>query len=119
MIRNKQDVAEPDQEDRPFLGPEAETAFLFADKNRPPSLTGAKLPWFSRVARAFLAANGGVAVGADRSLRGGGCAASYGRSAPLKDAIPWGDVEPWAAKLFSINLICTVLLIFSFGAEAA
>ena len=30
-------------------------------------------------------------------------------SVPVEDAIPWGDVVPWAAKLFSINLICTVL----------
>jgi len=87
MIRNKQDVAEPDQEDRPFLGPEAETAFLFADKNRPPSLTGAKLPWFSRVARAFLAADGGVAAGADRSLRGGGYAAFT--AAPHRSRTPY------------------------------
>ena len=41
------------------------------DKNRPPSLTGAKLPWFSRCSRAFLAAYGGVAVGAEKCLGGG------------------------------------------------
>ena len=76
-------------------------------KNRPPSLTGAKLPWFSRVARALLAANGGVAVGAEGSLRGV-ATQHYCCSAPVEDAIPWGDVVPWAAKLFSINLICTV-----------
>src|SRR5580658_2986565 len=44
-----------------------------ADKKRPPLLTGAKLPWFSRVARALLAANGGVAVGAERSQGGLRC----------------------------------------------
>src|SRR6266568_7741713 len=91
---------------------------LSAQKNRPPSLTGAKLPWFSRVARALLAANGGVAVGAERSLRGV-ATACYGRSAPVEDAIPWGDVESWAAKLFSINLICTVLLMRALCAGAA
>ena len=77
-----------------------------AQKKRPPSLTGAKLPWFSRVARALLAANGGVAVGAEGSLRGV-ATQHYCCSAPVEDAIPWGDVVPWAAKLFSINLICT------------
>ena len=77
-------------------------------KKTAPVLTGAKLPWFSRVARALLAANGGVAVGAERSLRGV-ATQHYCCSAPVEDAIPWGDVEPWAAKLFSINLICTVL----------
>jgi hypothetical protein len=96
--------------------PRAKSKNLPPEKNRPPSLTGAKLPWFSRVARALLAANGGVAAGADWSLRGGGYAASYGRSAPVEDAIPWGDVVPWAAKLFSINLICTLLTIFCLGA---
>jgi hypothetical protein len=77
-------------------------------KKRPPSLTGAKLPWFSRVARALLAANGGVAVGAEGSLRGV-ATQHYCCTAPVEDAIPWGDVVPWAAKLFSINLMCTVL----------
>ena len=91
---------------------------LSAQKNRPPSLTGAKLPWFSRVARALLAANGGVAVGAEKSLRGV-ATACYGRSAPVEDAIPWGDVVSWAAKLFSINLICTVLLMRALCAGAA
>ena len=41
------------------------------DKKRPPFSTGAKLPWFSRVARALLAANGGVAVGAEEPQGGG------------------------------------------------
>jgi len=40
-------------------------------KKRPPFSAGAKLPWFSRVARAFLAAvRPGGAVGAVKSLRG-------------------------------------------------
>jgi hypothetical protein len=64
-----------------------------------------------------LAANGGVAGGAERSLRGW-LRDLYGRSAPVEDAIPWGDVVPWAAKLFSINMICTVLTIFCLGAGA-
>ena len=75
------------------------------------------MPWFSRVARALLAANGGVAVGAEKSLRGV-ATACYGRSAPVEDAIPWGDVESWAAKLFSINLICTTFLVRAFFAGA-
>lgn len=83
--------------------------YLKTQKNRPPSLTGAKLPWFSRVARALLAANGGVAVGAEGSLRGVAVQHYWCCSAPVEDAIPWGDVAPWAAKLFSINLICTSL----------
>src|ERR1700761_8854 len=37
-------------------------------KKRPLYLTGAKLPWFSRVARAWLAAYGGVGRGHARSL---------------------------------------------------
>src|ERR1700722_17073248 len=84
------------------------TRELYTQKKRPPSLTGAKLPWFSRVARALLAANGGVAVGAEGSLRGV-ATQHYCCTAPVEDAIPWGDVVPWAAKLFSINLMCTVL----------
>ena len=80
------------------------------DKKRPPLLAGAKLPWFSRVARALLAAYGGVAVGAEGSLRGVATQHLYWCcSVPVEDAIPWGDVVPWAAKLFSINLICTTL----------
>jgi len=34
----------------------------------------------------------------------------YGRSAPLATTVPWGDTAAWAAKLFSINRICTWLL---------
>ncbi len=54
------------------------------------------------------------AVGAERSLRGV-AARLYGRSAPVKDATPWGDVESWAAKLFSINRICTLLALTRSG----
>ena len=50
------------------------------------------------------------AVGAELSLRGGGCAA-YGRSAPVEEATPWGGVDSWAAKLFSINRMCTLLVL--------
>jgi len=53
------------------------------DKKRPPFSTGAKLPWFSRVARAFLAANGWGAVGAVDSLRGWLCGFSGPRTAPF------------------------------------
>ena len=66
------------------------------------------MPWFSRVARALLAANGGVAGGTEGSLRGW-LHSYFCCSVPVEDAIPWGDVVPWAAKLFSINLICTLL----------
>jgi len=86
----------------------ADASLCCEKKNGPRYLTGAKLPWFSRVARALLAANGGVAVGADGSLRGV-ATQHYCCTAPVEDAIPWGDVVPWAAKLFSINLMCTVL----------
>ncbi len=50
---------------------------------------------------------GGVAVGAVYCLggRGYGCC----RSAPFKEAVPWGDAASWAAKLFSIKSTCTLL----------
>ena len=48
---------------------------LSPDKKRPPFVAGAKLPWFSRVARACLAANGRGAVRAEMSLRGVAAAA--------------------------------------------
>ncbi len=41
-----------------------------------------------------------------RSLRGWLC--GLRRSAPNVDYMPWGDVESWAAKLFSINRMCTL-----------
>ncbi len=45
------------------------------DKKSPRFATGAKLPWFSRVARAWLAASGGVAVGFGTQPLGGRMAA--------------------------------------------
>jgi hypothetical protein len=79
---------------------------IYPDKNRPPSVTGAKLPWFSRVESLI----GGRAAWGRRC----GCAMGEGlrcyRSAPVKEAAPWGGAAPWAAKLFSINRICTVLV---------
>jgi len=78
------------------------------DKKRPPLSTGAKLPWFSRVARAFLAAIRPGSRGAGKSLRG--WLTAYAVSAPIVDYMPWGDVESGAAKLFSINRMCTVPL---------
>src|SRR5271163_211048 len=43
----------------------------YPDKKRPPLLTGAKLPWFSRVSRAWLAAGRlGEPPGAEKSLGG-------------------------------------------------
>ena len=33
----------------------------------------------------------------------------YGRSAPVKEAASWGDADAWAAKLFSINRMRTLL----------
>jgi len=46
--------------------------------------------------------------GAKQSL-GGGWPRSYGCSAPVEAAALWGDAAAWAAKLFSINRMCTLL----------
>ena len=45
----------------------------------------------------------------ERSL-GGGWPRTYGRSAPVEAAALWGDAAAWAAKLFSIRRMCTVLV---------
>ena len=39
----------------------------------------------------------------------------YGRSAPFRETASWGGALPWAAKLFSINRICTVLVFIRAG----
>ncbi len=54
----------------------------------------------------FWRPDGRGAVGAGKSLRGWLC--GLRRSAPDADYMPWGDVESWAAKLFSINRMCTL-----------
>ena len=54
----------------------------------------------------FWRPDGRGAVGAGKSLRGWLCGLC--RSAPVGDYMPWGDVESWAAKLFSINRMCTL-----------
>ena len=57
----------------------------------------------------FWRPNGGGAVGAEKSLGGG--LRFYGRSAPVEEAALLGGAAPWAAKLFSINRICTLLVL--------
>jgi len=73
------------QRDRslPICAEGAAAACNAQDKKRPPFSTGAKLPWFSRVARAFLAAYGRGAVGAVESLRGWLCGFLGPRTAPF------------------------------------
>src|SRR6185312_16481059 len=54
---------------------------------------------------------GGLTAGwpLTRDIASEGGAYGYCRSAPFKEAVPWGDAGSWAAKLFSINSTCTVL----------
>ncbi len=82
---------------------------LPAQKNRPPFSTGAKLPWFSRVARACLAARRRGGRRGGREPQGVAYAVVAYRSAPVIDATAWGAVSSWAAKLFSISRMCTLL----------
>src|SRR5258708_29744851 len=72
-------------------------------KNRPPSLTGAKLPWFSRVARALLAANGGGAGCAGRRLWGG-AKRPFCLSAPGQGARTRGGFWSSAAQIFFLHI---------------
>ena len=53
---------------------------------------------------------GGVAVGARMPRRKD--LGFYGLSAPVEEVTPWGDVAPWAAKLFAITRTCTSLVFF-------
>src|ERR1017187_4708193 len=89
-------------------------------KKTAPVLTGAKLPWFSRFARAWLAASAGWPLA--HGCLGGRTKAFYGLSAPVEEATPWGGAATWAAKLFAINRTCTSLvftgLVSSSPAEA-
>jgi hypothetical protein len=59
------------------------------------------LPWFSRVARAWLAAERRGPLGAAKSL--GAWLQLYCCTAPDWDGFNRGVDPSWAAKLFSIN----------------
>jgi|SRR5665213_284819 len=82
-------------------------------KKTAPVLTGAKLPWFSRFARAWLAASAGWPLA--HGCLGGRTKAFYGLSAPVEGATPWGGAATWAAKLFAINRTCTSLVLTRAG----
>ena len=77
-------------------------------KNRPLIFSGASWLWFSLLRRGVLAAWTAGAARADAPLGGG--LRAYGRSAPVEETSLWGNGVSWAAKLFSINRTCTVLL---------
>ena len=49
----------------------------------------------------------------------GGGLLPYGRSAPVEEATPWGGATSWAAKLFSINRTCTLLVLIRAGLESS
>jgi len=80
-------------------------------KKTAPVFTGAKLPWFSRVARAWLAAYGGVAVWRRSRASGRSLAAIFITAAlcQLRRERFGVDAPARAAKLFSINRRCTLL----------
>ena len=71
-------------------------------KKRPPCRRGPSCLGSLALRELFWRPDGGVAVGAERSL-GGGVGRFYGLSAPAEAGAPWGDAAAWAAKLFSIN----------------
>jgi hypothetical protein len=76
-------------------------------KKTAPVVNGGQVALVLSRCESLLAANGGVAVDSERSL-GGGWPRCYGCSEPVEAVVPWGGAAAWAAKLFSINRICTL-----------
>ena len=78
-------------------------------KKSAPAINGGQV---ALVLSCFESFFGGRRLGdrrAEGSLGGEGLRL-YGRSAPFREDASWGGAVPWAAKLFSINRIWTVLV---------
>ena len=78
-------------------------------KKSAPDLLGGQLALVLSSTERCFGGLGSLVLPGRSSPMGGGLR-TYGRSAPVEEDPLWGNGPPWAAKLFSINRTCTVLL---------